>query len=215
MCIRDRGEQIDMEESTPGATPVCPWASWIEYGLFTCVLLLFVLLPVVFTTNTSFVSPTCPLSDRQGVAAKPAASGCGWSSASFGACADATSCSAVGSPVRGLDTPKPLTQYSRNGLGWTVSCGFGWGVLGRAGAKGASRPRSCAAAAPLICPGMPREHNLRASFEAATIVVRGQSGCNFGPTGLDVPSALEMALSPITSVWGLSLIHISEPTRPY
>ena len=60
-------EQIALEENTPGATPVCPWASWIEYGVFTCVLLLFVLLPllVVFTTNTSSVSPTCPLSARQ------------------------------------------------------------------------------------------------------------------------------------------------------
>ena len=36
-------EQIAVEENTPGATPVCPWASWIEYGVFTCVLLLFVL----------------------------------------------------------------------------------------------------------------------------------------------------------------------------
>ena len=76
--IDAENEQFDVEENTPGATPVCPWASWIEYGLFTCVLLLFVLLPslVVFTTDTSFVSPTCPLSVRQGIAATPAASGC-------------------------------------------------------------------------------------------------------------------------------------------
>ena len=59
--------------------------------------------------------------------------------------------------------------------------------------KGVSQPRSCAAVAPLIYPGIPREHNLRASFEAAAFAVRGQSGCNFGPIGLDVPGALEMA----------------------
>ena len=94
------------EVGADDATPVCPFASWVVFGLVGCVLLLLLaFLPslVVFTTDTSFVSPTCPLSARQGIAATPAASGCtGWSSASFGARAGATSYSAVGSPVRGL-----------------------------------------------------------------------------------------------------------------
>ena len=152
-------------------TSVCPWASWVEYGVFGCVLLLLVVLPslVVFTTDTSFVTPTCHLSARQVTAATPATLWrcTGIRSTTFGACAGATSCSAVGGPLRGPGTLKLLTQYSGNGLEWTVSCGFGWGVLGHAGATGVPRTRSCAAAAPLISPGMPREHNPRASFEAA------------------------------------------------
>ena len=196
-------------------TSVCPWASWVEYGVFGCVLLLLVVLPslVVFTTDTSFVTPTCHLSARQVTAATPATLWCctGIRSTTFGACAGATSCSAVGGPLRGPGTLKLLTQYSGNGLEWTVSCGFGWGVLGHAGATGVPRTRSCAAATPLISPGMPREHNPRASFEAAAVAVRGQSGCNFGPIGLDVPGALEMALSPITSVWGCTSPKVHGP----
>ena len=114
-------------------TSVCPWASWVEYGVFGCVLLLLVVLPslVVFTTDTSFVTPTCHLSARQVTAATPATLWrcTGIRSTTFGACAGATSCSAVGGPLRGPGTLKLLTQYSGNGLEWTVSCGFGWGVL--------------------------------------------------------------------------------------